>query len=218
MNFLAAVRNIPFWEIYNCDDVNTAVRILTTRLNNILDLMAPIKTIQVRKKYCPWLSNETKVLQTKRNDLQKKAADTNNPNDWSEYKKVRNKVNNRLKHEKKDWQRNKLESVENDASKSWKNIKGWLNWTSGGPPKSLFSNGMMYNKPGDLTSVMNNFFVDKVRKLRNDLPPSPGDPLAYLRNITRNRTATFDINPVHPDQVDEIISKMKIAKRSELIT
>ena len=70
---------------------------------------------------------------------------------------------------------------------SWKNVKGWLGWSSGGPPNRLFSDGKEYTKPSDLTSVMNNFFVNKVKDLRKNLPIDPGDPLENVRRIMRNR-------------------------------
>jgi hypothetical protein len=145
VQFLTAVRNISFWKIYISSDVNTAVSILTDSLTTILNYMAPIKTIQVRSKYCPWLSSETKHLQQERNNLQKKAFESNNPEDWRRYKEVRNKVNNRLKHEKINWRKDKLVNLE-DHSQMWKNIKSWLGWSSGGPPKKLVSEGTLSTK------------------------------------------------------------------------
>ena len=79
--FLLAVRNMNFWNIYSCDDVEEAVKILSDDLNKILDDMAPIKTIQVRAKYCPWLSDTTKALQSERNRIQKDAEETKNEDD-----------------------------------------------------------------------------------------------------------------------------------------
>ena len=39
-----------------CEDPSKAADILTSKLTAILDQMAPIKTIQVRANYAPWLS------------------------------------------------------------------------------------------------------------------------------------------------------------------
>ena len=36
--------------------------ILTTKLNNILDIMAPVKTVQVHTQYAAWLSDDTKKV------------------------------------------------------------------------------------------------------------------------------------------------------------
>ena len=62
--------------------------------------MAPIKVIQVRQKYCPWLSQKTKDLISERNQAQKTASETRDSDDWKKFKHLRNTVNNRLKYEK----------------------------------------------------------------------------------------------------------------------
>ena len=62
-----------------CEDVDQAVHLFTTKVNNILD------TFQVRKKYAPWLSDETKEVLEQRNNAQKKASTTRNPDGWRQY-------------------------------------------------------------------------------------------------------------------------------------
>lgn len=46
-NFKWAVKQLSWWDLYMCQDVDQAAMILTTKLNNILDSMAPVKTVQV---------------------------------------------------------------------------------------------------------------------------------------------------------------------------
>ena len=48
-DFINAVRNINWLKIYLCNNVNEAVTLLTNELNSILNVMAPLRTIQVRK-------------------------------------------------------------------------------------------------------------------------------------------------------------------------
>ena len=59
---------------------------------------------------------------------------------------------------------------------------------------------------------MNNFFVNKVDKIRHDLPNPSGDPLSTLRKIMDNRTTSFSLSCVHPDAVREIILGLKNSK------
>ena len=49
-------------DVYMCTDVDKAVRILSSKITSILDKMAPMKTVQVRTNYNPWISQETKTL------------------------------------------------------------------------------------------------------------------------------------------------------------
>ena len=210
--FLLAVQQISWWRIYNCNDINIAVRILSDELTQILDKMAPIKVFQVRTNYAPWLSSNTKDLMKKRDSAQKKASETNLNEDWRTYKGLRNRVNNILKTEKKSWQTEKLKEASGDISKTWSTVKTWLGWSSGGPPTQLFENGLLLNKPSDLAKCMNTFFISKVRNLRANLPLNNLNPLELLRNLMKHRTCTFSLQPVHPDVIDKIITGLKPTK------
>ena len=99
--FITAVRNISWLNIYLCEDVNTALNILTNELNKILDVMAPMKTVQIRKHRNNWSSQETLCMMKQRDYLQKTASETNCKNTWKQYKLLRNKINNKLKFEEK---------------------------------------------------------------------------------------------------------------------
>ena len=134
LTFLAAVRSLSWWDIYSCENVEEAVCKMSGKLTFILDKMAPIKCIQVRTKYAPWMSQNTKDKIKVRDNAQKKAAETKNHDDWLQYKSCRNSVNSILKSEKKRWQQTKLENFGNDSSSVWKNLKLWLGWSKGGPP------------------------------------------------------------------------------------
>jgi hypothetical protein len=174
--------------------------------------MAPIKVIQVRQKYCPWLSQKTKDLISERNQAQKTASETQDSDDWRKFKHLRNTVNNRLKYEKFNNQKEKLTQCKNNSKDIWKTIKGFLQWSSGEPPTQLFHNGTLYTKPSDLSKTMNKFFITKVNTLRSNLPINQGDPLQDVRNLMRGSECSFSLKCLHPDEIDKIISKLKSSK------
>ena len=58
--FLEAVSRTSWLDVYLSDDIDTAVNLVSAKLNKILDAMAPVKVIQVRSNYAPWVSAETK--------------------------------------------------------------------------------------------------------------------------------------------------------------
>ena len=124
--FIQAVKNISWWDVYTCENVEEAVKIMTSKISAILDIMAPLKSIQVRTKYAPWMSESTKQKLKERNVAQKVAVETKDANDWARYKTIRNSVNTILKNEKRKWQQKKLEDLGNDSSSVWKNVKNWL--------------------------------------------------------------------------------------------
>ena len=155
--FLEKIRVLSWWDIYQSEDVNEAVHLLTTRLNFILDNMAPVKTFQTNSKYCPWLSEGTKLLIQMRNRAQDHVSENKTEENINKFKRLRNKVTNSLKNDKIKWQKQKLEKCNNDSGKLWKNILGWLNWCSSGSPTKLYHEGHIVTAPTKLAEIMNNF-------------------------------------------------------------
>ena len=207
--FLIAIRKISWWKIYSCEDVNLAVKMLSEEITKILDVMAPIKVIQVRTNYAPWLSPKTKELMKQRDLAQKKASESNLADDWKDFRVIRNRVNSILRTEKKNYQIKRLDEAGGDLSRTWKTVKSWLGWSSGGPPTQLMENGLLLTKPSAIAECMNSFFIRKIRTLRANLPPSDQNPIHLVEKLMENRTCSFTLRPVHPDQVEKIISSLK---------
>ena len=103
--FKEAVRLCNWMDLYLCEDVDTAVKILKDTVTSILDVMAPFKTIQIRKNNCSWLSGKTKDRMKKRDEYQRIASITQDKSDWKQYKVLRSRINNTLKYEEKMWQK-----------------------------------------------------------------------------------------------------------------
>ena len=206
--FIAAINQTSWLDVYLCQDVDKAVRLLSDKITFVLDTMAPMRTIQIRTNYNPWLSQLTKDMMSERDRLHKLAAETQDSEDWKKFKVIRNKINNRLKSEEKDWQRSKINDCGDDSKKLWKNIKNILNWNSSGSPSQLFFNGQLVTKPQEVARTQNEFFLDKITTIRENLPPPVIDPLGKLRSLMVGRTCSFSLSAVHPDSVDKIVSDL----------
>ena len=210
--FIEAVKQISWWELYCSQDPEEAATLLTNKLTIILDTMAPLKTIQVRNKYAPWLSQDTKQLMKERNKAQETAAKTRDIDDWRLYKSLRNRTTMRMRQERKLWEQLKLDSTKHSPSSLWKNVKMWLNWNNSGPPSQLFHQGMLINSPAGLAGTMNSFFTNKVRTLREGIPATEADPLQVLRNSFQNRECSFQFRAVGPDEVLKVLTGLKNSK------
>ena len=213
---IEAVKNISWLEVYLCQDVNKATEMFTTKLGKILYMMAPMKTIQIRTKYAPWISDDTKKLIKERNSAQNVASSSGDADDWRHYKHLRNAATAKMKLEKKNWETYKLSNSEHDSSTLWKNVKSFLGWNSSGPPSQLFYNGQYINSPAGLASTMNNFFVQKIQGLRQKIPRVDIDPLAKIKEVFNDRNCTFKFKPVGQDDVLKIISALKNTKSGGL--
>ena len=197
-----------------CQDPTLAVELLTRNITSILDKMAPIRTIQVRAKYAAWLTEETKALLKKRDDAQEAATKSRDPDDWREYKNLRNHATSRMRSEKKAWERNKLDIAKLSSSNMWRNVKSWLSWSNSGPPSKISHNGTIISKPARVATIMNEFFIKKVEKLKDKIPTTDSDPLVKLREVFKNRQCKFSFRPVTQEEIFKIISDLKNSRSS----
>ena len=214
--FKDAIKAVSWFEVYMAEDVNTAASLFTSKLNKVLDIFAPVKTIQLRSNYVPWLKNETKTAMEERNVAQKVAILTKDQNRLRAYRNLRNKVTNMIRSDKRAWEKGKLDHLANNSTDLWKNIKGILNWNTNGPPTQLFHQGQMISKPLELAQCMNGFFSDKVKHLQDKLPPETDDPLKYAKRYMSRITTRMDLKPVFPEQVLKIMKDLKNSKSTGL--
>ena len=70
VGFKKEISEIKWFDVYNTSDVDTAERLLTERITRVLDKFAPVKTIQVKPSYAPWLTDQVKEAMTQRDRAQ----------------------------------------------------------------------------------------------------------------------------------------------------
>ena len=208
--FLAEIKSINWMCVYSCENVDTAVQVLTDKISDILNRkdMAPVKMFQPRDHYAPWLSDETKIIMGQRDNAQTLYNSSLSAENWESYRQLRNSVTRRLRNEKVDWMKAKIQSSEHerDARKTWQNVLGWLGWSKnqGGPTKLVNpATSHLETSPRKVVKIINEFYVTKVKRIRDSLPKI-GDPLKTLRALMAGRQSIFSFKPVHPDEINKI--------------
>ena len=83
------------------NNIETASEAFRNEFNAILDVHAPIKTIQIRRRYCPYLSEETKLLMKDRDVLHKEATKHGDPDLLKEFKEKAKEVKKAVEKDKK---------------------------------------------------------------------------------------------------------------------
>ena len=114
-----------------------------------------------------------------------------------------------MRKDKKRWEEQRFDSLENSTTDIWRSLKGWLGWNSGGPPTQLFHNGRLITRPVGLSSTMNEFFITKIKNLREKIPQTSCDPLIYLRQAMKGRSCTFSFKEVSLIEVKKVICSLK---------
>ena len=151
--FIEEIKHTSWWPVYSCEDASGAAQLFTQILGEVLDRHAPVKVFQTRTNFAPWLSEVTKNMMKERDQAQSMAVASQTRDDWDTYRSLRNAVTQRLKTEKKCWQKRKLEDCNNDSGKLWANVKGWLNWASSSSPSKLFHDGRIETSPMSIATI-----------------------------------------------------------------
>ena len=67
----------------------------------------------------------------------------------------------------------------------------------------------MVTSPAGLSSTMNKFFVDKIRRLRDSVPFVITDPLTKMKEAMSSRRCSFILKNVSEEDVLKVIKNMK---------
>ena len=134
-SFLKDISETDWTDVYLCQDVDSATEVFTQKFKFILNTHAPWTKIRQRKFFAPWLTDETKKMMKDR-DHWKSVAKTlainssitchDQINAWAQYRRLRNKVNNRKKKEELLFKTEKLSDVANDSKLLWKSAKKFI--------------------------------------------------------------------------------------------
>ena len=69
--------------------------------------------------------------------------------------------------------------------------------------------GTVVTSPGGLASVMNKFFLDKIKRLRETIPAVFSDPLSKLKEAMQYRQCRFNLEQVSVTEVLKIVQGLK---------
>ena len=88
---------------------------------------------------------------------------------WNKFKIFRNKVNNKKKFDENAFKREKFEKVKDSPASTWRCAKEFMSWKLPGSPTQIVVENILVTKASEIAEHMNNFFVEKVRKIRNGI-------------------------------------------------
>ena len=121
----------------------------------------------VRNTYAPYIDNELKQKIFHRDLFRKKHSKYKDPNDWTQYKRIKNEINVGLKNKKKLYFSKKLEHSRGDSKETWKIFNSALGCrTKTTKINSLVSeNGDEVTCPNDMSNILNNHFATVADKV-----------------------------------------------------
>lgn len=96
-DFITHLAGYDWASLYSSSDINVKVYKLTQYLTTSFDFFAPLHPSKARRRYSPWMTDELRGLIKERNRFRRIAKRTKNINDHSNFKKMRNLVQTKIR-------------------------------------------------------------------------------------------------------------------------
>ena len=224
--YLEDLSKVDWEDVLSCGDLDIATEIFTIKLRNVLDIHAPWIIFQRRKSFCPWLTEETKKLMKERDNLkqiakelamrdQGRAVSTEQQAAWADYKRLRNRINNTKRNDENKYKSEKMSGVIDSPSMVWGTAKSFMGWSSPGTPSQLEVDNKLEGRASKIAELMNNFFIQKVNRLRSCMVAVPGLYDA-CRKVMVGKTCSLGLEHAPLTEVKKIIKALKTSRSTSV--
>ena len=208
--FLADVAGIC-WErgFDETDDVNVLVTQWSTLFSLTIDKHAPIKSLRVSERYCPWVNEDLKRLIRSRDKLKKAAVKSKSLILMSSYRHIRNKINKQNSELKRQYFSERLAQAKGNMKESWKTINQVLNKRSKSTNIDLLKGpgGEMVNKQ-EISNTMNDYFCSVGKDLASKIEDAPNPMLTGEYNLNPDNRR-FNFRPIVVQDIRDAMGKIK---------
>ena len=124
-SFLKDLTQINWSENSRIDDCNGKVEHFNFHFQHVLNKHAPVKSMKIRYRKCPFVSKELKRLMSLRNKKREIARRTGLPEDWQRYRAFRDDVKMKLREAERQYLQKEISNNKNRNS-MWKAIRNCI--------------------------------------------------------------------------------------------
>ena len=145
--------------IFSYTDPDLIANILQIELNSIIDHFTEPKIIQFTKKYIPFYNEELRNNIYENNKLLTKAIDSNEIEDWRNFKNKRNSMQKDIQKVKTSYYKEKFE---NNKDK-WKILKEIHENKKQQTPNNITFENKQVTSPKEMANIATNYFIEKFK-------------------------------------------------------
>ena len=192
-------------QIFTTQDTDFIAETIQMELNSIYNALAPGKLVQYRHDYLPYYNNEIKDEIKRCNDILTQAIKNNDPNYWREFRNKKNLLNKEIKNLKSKYLKSKLTQKNNN----WKFLKQYNKQEKCSPPMSIVINGNNMTSPKEIANISNNYFIQKIEKIRNEFFNDIVSPMEIVNKLIPRVEENLDIPLISIKQTIQLINNTK---------
>ena len=97
----------------------------------------------------------------------------------------------------------------NNPREIWNTIKRISQGEKSVVPNSIIHEGKLIESPKKLAETLNQFFNEKIRKIRKEIPETNQDPMELVRKLIPKKESRFKMKEINVQRTYEIIENMK---------
>ena len=176
-----------------------------------LDRCAPYITKRVKGRTCAWLDNGIKKEMNTRDQLMRKARNTNREVDWSNYKRKRNYVKNAIKRAKNLHYTKLLNESVSKPEKFWKSIKEIFPTKSeiDRPASSFIINEKETSDKNIISNGFCKYFSSVAQSLKSKAFPLINCVWKYTKKCENRSSTFFQFRQVSVQEVNRHLKNLK---------
>ncbi|XP_028405309.1 uncharacterized protein LOC114527813 [Dendronephthya gigantea] len=201
-DFIADLKQAPWSLVDSFHDVDDMCTVWESLIKSLIDLHFPLKRKRMRKKTHPWLDNTVPTLMRTRDQVHKKAKKSGLPQDWSEYRRLRNNVTKMNRKARKSCFRNKLEENRCKPKVFWDILRLVLpSRKSSAEIGRLVVNGKELSDKRDIANSLNEYFTTIASTLLTDRQSEGNLVDLQQENVRAASSNCFNFRALSEDDV-----------------
>lgn len=211
--YVSDVRNICWTNVGIQRDPNIALNVFTELLGPVMDKHAPVRRLTVKSLRCPWVDEELKDCMAQRREAKEAANRSGSTSDRQVYCKLRNYITKLNRKKKKLHYESRLNDIKHDGRKLWSTLNEIMGRKSSATPSFIEVEGSFITKPVDVANYFNDYFINKVCKLRQEMSTVGESLNSHIQNkIMFGKNCAFEFCNITVEEVKKLLLSIDTEK------
>ena len=193
------------------NDPSIICKTIQDTVNLLLDQQAPKRKVQITKKIPIFISQDTKNTLNERDVALQTAKEDDTPENWRQYRSLKNSCHKKLSTDKKNYVKKKLD-INNNEHDKWETAKDILGWKTKVNPTVINDRGETVTSPIKIANALNHSLISKVVKITRDIPKTQVDPILNYSKLMTDKNCQLTIHPIGIIELRKLVTKMKASR------
>lgn len=209
-SFIADLNNVPWHVTESADNIDDAVFLWNKLFSEVADSHAPVKRCRVKGSPVNWMNNKINEAMKDRDFHHRRAVKTNSAYHWSNYRRLRNLVNRKIKSAKSKYYCELIKEAKGDSSKIWKAVnEASSRNVKSSSPTCIMADGVQLTSPSSIATAMNIYFSSIGKFLAEKISSRVTVQSVHSPTMTQS---VFYLNEIDEETVLKLLLSLKTNK------